>query len=76
MKRDHILNFSEGHGLFPLNHSGLLNFFRVSLSTNTLETQTYSDWLTRNGEVSHEVTLLKTPKVKVSWTLFFSVLSQ
>ena len=35
-------------------------------STNTVRTETYTDWSTRNGLVNHTVTLLVTPNAVVS----------
>ena len=35
-------------------------------SENTLKTFTYDNWETRNGEVSHTVTMLVTPRITVN----------
>ena len=42
---------------------------RFEASNNTLATVTYGDWLTRSGPISHEVNMVVTPRVIVSFTV-------
>lgn len=41
-------------------------FFSFEASSSTIATITYTDWLTRNGQISRDVNMIVTPNVIVS----------
>ena len=53
--------------LYLILLSYYLPLSRFEASSNTIDTITYTDWLTRTGEVSRDVDVMVTPNVIVSF---------
>ena len=50
----------------------LILFYSFQANSSTVTTITYTDWLTRNGEITRDVDVIVTPNVIVSYVLLYN----